>query len=148
MRTTRKKSGSGGSASPSADSYFQLIRAFPLRRIRTSADHAKAKAIYLRHSAEPDPDAGTRDYLDVLADLIAEFEERTNQTVQTEGLTAQELVRHRLAERGMSVSELARDIGIAQPNLSEMLNGRRDWSKAAIRELSKKFNIRAERFLT
>jgi plasmid maintenance system antidote protein VapI len=52
-----------------------------------------------------------------------------------------------MLERGTSVTALAREIGIAQPNLSDMLNGRRDWSKAAIRSLSKIFNIRAERFL-
>jgi antitoxin component HigA of HigAB toxin-antitoxin module len=52
-----------------------------------------------------------------------------------------------MQERGISTSAMAREIGIPQPNLSEMLNGRRDWSKAAIRGLSKGLKIRAERFL-
>jgi hypothetical protein len=47
----------------------------------------------------------------------------------------------------MSVSSLAGRIGIPQPNLSEMLNGKRDWSKTAIRGLSGHLNIRVERFL-
>lgn len=47
----------------------------------------------------------------------------------------------------MSVSALARQISVSQSNLSDMLAGKRDWSKAAIRGLSKFFNIRAERFL-
>ena len=34
-----------------------------------------------------------------------------------------------------------------QSNLSEMLAGKRDWSKTAIRGLSRHLNIRAERFL-
>ena len=83
----------------------------------------------------------------MLADLIADYEKRANQIVGTSNIAIADLVRHRMQERTMSVSALANQIGIAQSNLSEMLNGRRHWSKAAIRALSKMFNIRAERFL-
>ena len=38
----------------------------------------------------------------------------------------------------MSVSALARAIGVPQSNLSEMLAGKRDWSKTAIRGLSRR----------
>ena len=47
----------------------------------------------------------------------------------------------------MSVSALAREIGVPQSNLSEMLAGKRGWSKTAIRGLVKGLNIRAERLL-
>ncbi|HMB95613.1 MAG TPA: helix-turn-helix domain-containing protein [Tepidisphaeraceae bacterium] len=127
------------------DTYFELVRNFPLRRLGGVADHSKAKKIYLRLSSHI-TDRGTRDYLDVLAGLIAEYEQRTNETIDTAYLTAADLIRHRLEERGLSVSALSREIGIPQPNLSDMLNARRDWSKAAIRALTKKFGIRAERF--
>jgi HTH-type transcriptional regulator / antitoxin HigA len=130
-----------------ADSYLRLVRAWPLRRLRSAAEHAKASEVYLKLSSRR-ADRGTRDYLDVLADVIAEYERRTEQTIDASDLTAADLVRHRLEERGLSVSALAREIGVPQPNLSEMLNGRRDWSKAVILALSRTFNIRAERFLT
>jgi antitoxin component HigA of HigAB toxin-antitoxin module len=126
--------------------YFNLVRAFPLRRLRSASDHAKAKEIFLGLSRGK-PDRGTRDYLEVLVDLIAEYERRWGQAIDTSGVTASELIRHRLEERGTSVSQLSRETGIPQPNLSEMLNGSPDWSKSAIRALSKLFNIRAERFL-
>jgi antitoxin component HigA of HigAB toxin-antitoxin module len=129
-----------------ADTYLELVRVFPLRRLRNSAEHTEAGEIYLRLSNRK-ADRGTRDYLDVLADLIADYEKRTNQAIDASHLTAAELVRHRLEQRGMSVSALAREIGIPQPNLSEMLNGRRGWSKAATRAITRLFNIRAERFL-
>ena len=138
MRTTAKKT--------SNDTYFEHVRAFPLRRIRTASDHQRATRFSLILSRS-NADRGTREYLDVLVDLIADYEQRTSQTMDTSGISAAELVRHRIHERGISVSALAREIGIPQPNLSEMLNGGRDWSKAAIRALSKIFNIRAERFL-
>jgi len=47
----------------------------------------------------------------------------------------------------MSVSSLAREIGVPQSNLSEKLGGERGWSTAAIRGLVRELNIRAERLL-
>jgi antitoxin component HigA of HigAB toxin-antitoxin module len=128
------------------DSYMVHIHAFPLKRIRTAAEHAAAKRVYLRLSGGK-ADQGTRQYLDVLVDLIADFERRMEEQAGWADVTAAELVQHRLHERGMSVSELARQVGMQQSNLSEMLSGRRDWSKAAIRGISRMFSIRAERFL-
>jgi antitoxin component HigA of HigAB toxin-antitoxin module len=129
-----------------ADSYMELIAEFPLRRLKTAAEHAKAKRIILRLSARP-TDRGASDYLDVLVDLVADFERRSKESIDSSAVSASDLVRHRMEERGMSVSSLASLIGIPQPNLSEMLNGKRDWSKTAIRGLSVRLNIRAERFL-
>jgi len=129
-----------------ADTYLRLVRAFPFLRIRSALQHAAAMKVYLRVSSGP-ADLGTRDYLDVLAELIADYERRAKGAIDTSKVSAADLVRHRLEERGMSVSELARQAGIPQPNLSDMLRGRRDWSKSSILRLSRLLNIRAERFL-
>jgi antitoxin component HigA of HigAB toxin-antitoxin module len=131
---------------PTADSYMELIGEFPLRRIKTAAEHAKAKTLALRLSSHK-ADRGTTEYLDVLIDLVADFEKRSAQAVDLSRLSAADLVRHRIEQRGISVSALARQIGVPQSNLSEMLSGKRDWSKAAIRGLGEHLNIRAERFL-
>jgi antitoxin component HigA of HigAB toxin-antitoxin module len=128
------------------DSYMDLIRKFPLRRLKTSAEHLRAKTLVLRLSPGK-PSRGTADYLDVLIDLIADFEKRSGQAADTSELSAADLVRHRIEQRGMSISALAREIDVPQSNLSEMLSGKRDWSKAAIRGLAGKLNIRAERLL-
>lgn len=127
------------------DSYFRLVQAFPLRRIASAAAHARAKAVYLRLN-RGSLDRGQRDYLDVLADLIADYEERTADE-SLGSVSAAELVRHRLEQRGMSVNALARMVGVSQSNLSDMLSGSRDWSKSAIRSISAYLSIRAERFL-
>ena len=133
-------------AKMSDDSYLQLVQAFPLRRISTAAGHSQAKAVYLRLSRGK-LDRGGQAYLDVMADLIADYERRSGDANELGTVTAAELVRHRLEERGMSVSALARAAGISQSNLSEMLNGTRQWSKSAIRSLSIFLGIRADRFL-
>ena len=129
-----------------ADTYLELINEFPLRRIKTAADHLRATKLVLRLSVV-ESDRGTAEYLDVLVDLIADYEKRAGQAVDTAKVSAADLVRHRIEERGMSVSSLARLIGVPQSNLSEMLSGKREWSKNAIRSLSSQLNIRADRFL-
>jgi antitoxin component HigA of HigAB toxin-antitoxin module len=125
---------------------LELIRQFPLRRIKTAAEHVQATNLVLRLWSQP-IDRGTSDYLDVLIDLIADYEKRSGFVLDTSDVTAADLVRHRLEEREMSVSALARQIRVPQSNLSQMLSGKRGWSKKAIREISKAFHIRAERFL-
>jgi len=128
-----------------ADTYMGLINEFPLRRIKSDSMHAKATKLVLRLSGQR-ADRGTTDYLDVLIDLIAEYEKRTEQALDSSKASAAELVRHRIDERAISVSALARLISVSQSNLSEMLAGKRDWSKAAIRGLSSHLKIRADRF--
>jgi HTH-type transcriptional regulator / antitoxin HigA len=129
-----------------ADTYLELIHEFPLRRIKNDAMHAKATKLVLRLSKQRG-DRGTTDYLDVLIDLIADYEKRTKQTLDSLKVSAADLVRHRIEQRRMSVSALARLVGVPQSNLSEMLAGKRDWSKAIIRGLASHLNIRADRFL-
>lgn len=126
---------------------MQLIRQFPLRRISSPSTHLLAKKIVLRLSTQP-ARRGTREYLDVLIDLIADYERRSQQTLDASALTPADLIRHRLSERNLSVSALARLIGIPQSNLSEMLSSRRDWSQSAIRGITHHLNIRTDRFFT
>jgi len=129
-----------------ADTYMELIGELPLRRINTATDYHRAMKLVLRLSNQ-EPDRGTADYLDVLVDLVADYEQRLGQTVDMADLSAADLVRHRLEQRSMSISALAREIGVPQSNLSEMLAGKRGWSKTVIRGLTKTLNIRVERFL-
>jgi antitoxin component HigA of HigAB toxin-antitoxin module len=129
-----------------SDSYMDLIRELPLSRIKSVRQHTKAMKMALRLSGNR-LDRGSAQYLDVLVDLIADYEKRAGWTLDTSKVSAADLVRHRIDERGMSISELARNVGVSQSNLSDMLNGKRDWSKAAIRGLSSYLGIKAERFL-
>jgi len=70
-----------------------------------------------------------------------------NLTLDTSGVTASDIVLHLLGERGMSVNALAATLQISQSSLSDMLNGRRDWSKQAIIRLSDYFGLQPGLFL-
>ena len=64
------------------DAYLDLIDELPLRRIRTASVHAKAKRIILRLAAKP-AGRGAADYIDVLIDLVADYEARSGPTHST-----------------------------------------------------------------
>jgi antitoxin component HigA of HigAB toxin-antitoxin module len=128
------------------DSYLQLIHEFPLRRIKTVSEHSRAVKLVVRLS-KAKPDRGAEEYFDVLVDLLADYEKREGLTVDSSNLSAADIVRHRINQRGLSISALAKLIGMQQSNLSEMLSGKRGWSKTAIRGLCAHLNIRADRFL-
>ena len=52
-----------------------------------------------------------------------------------------------LEDREMSVNALAKTLEISQSSLSEMLNGRREWSKQAIIRISDYFGLQPGLFL-
>jgi len=62
--------------SPAGDLYFELVRAFPLRPIRSAEDHGRAIAtIDALSDRRPELRPEERDYLIVLALLIERYEE-------------------------------------------------------------------------
>jgi antitoxin component HigA of HigAB toxin-antitoxin module len=128
-----------------ADRYLELVGAFPLRPIRTDVSHQQAK--HMLRSLARDRSAAAADYKAVLVSLIASYEREAGQRLDTSKLTAANVVRHLLAERSMSVNAFAAEVGVAQSALSDMLNGKRDWSKSAIVNISNYFGLRPEIFL-
>lgn len=97
-------------------------------------------------SASP-KQAGTLDYVDVLVDLIVDYEKRAGYAIDTSHVTAADLIRVHLEDRGQSVNALAKELSIPQSNLADMLNGRRGWSKSVIVRLRDHFGISADLFL-
>src|SRR6266540_2847870 len=101
------------------DSYFEMVKEFPLRKIRNAAEHRQALAMVARFVGRGIIDEGIVDYLGVLTDLIAEYEKHAGHVIDTSKVTAAEVIRHLIAENDLTVSGLAREIGIGQSNLSE-----------------------------
>jgi HTH-type transcriptional regulator/antitoxin HigA len=129
--------------SATKDTYLELVRRFPLRPLRSRADHADAVAALTRVSLKHQGtrDRGVLDYLDILAGLIDEYEQAARLKVDTANRTPAELIRHLMRANGLTINRLAKQIGIAQSNVSEMLSGRRDFSKTAILKLCARFGL-------
>ena len=85
--------------------------------------------------------------MSLLASIIAAYEREAGHVVDTSGVSASDIVRHLLAERGQSVSAFAKEKGLSQGTLSDMLNGKRDWSKATIVTLCDHFGLNPSIFL-
>lgn len=129
------------------DSYFELVKEFPLRKITGPGEHRQALAVVARFAGHEKVDEGIVDYLGVLTDLIAAYEIRAGHAIDTSEIGAADVVRHLMAENNLTISGLAREISVGQSNLSEMLGGKREWSKAAIRGLSERFALNPMLFL-
>jgi antitoxin component HigA of HigAB toxin-antitoxin module len=83
----------------------------------------------------------------VLIDLIADYEKSEAHSLDSSRVTPAGVIRHLAAENGFSRSALAAEIGIGQSNLSEMVSGKREWSKAAMKGLWNRFRINPKLFL-
>lgn len=129
------------------DSYFELVKEFPLRKITDAGEHRQALAVLSRFAGREKVDDGVVDYLGVLTDLIAHYETRAGHAIDTSEVSAADVVRHLMTENDLTISGLAREIGVGQSNLSEMLSGKREWSKTVIRGLSERFSLNPMLFL-
>jgi len=129
----------------SSDPYLDLVQSFPLRPIRTRIAHQRAKDML--RSLVGKRGSAAQDYKAVLVSLIADYERSANLRLNTSKVTAREIVLHLLAERDMSVNGLSKELEISQSSLSDMLNGRRDWSKSAIIRISNYFGLQPAIFL-
>jgi antitoxin component HigA of HigAB toxin-antitoxin module len=129
----------------SRDAYLNLVLMFPLRPIRNRSSHEQAKVVLRNLFGKRS--AAVRDYKVVLAHLIAEYERSANLRLDTSKITPSEIINHLLEERKMSVSSLARRLKISQSSISDMLNGRRGWSKLAIIRITAFFGLEPRMFL-
>ena len=128
----------------SGDRYLELVKAFPLRPLRSAEAHQQGKRVL--RSLAGERGGAVADYKAVLVSLIVEFERNAGYRVDT-SLDAADIVRHLLAERSMSVNAFAKEVKLSQSALNDMLNGRRDWSKAAIVNIAGYFGLQPGVFL-
>jgi len=128
-----------------ATRFEELCDLFPLRPIRSNRAHRKALNTLASLVAETDRDAV--DYKTVLGKLIADYERDAGHRIDTSRVKAADVVRHLLAERGMSVTALAKMIKVSQGTLNDTLSGNRAWSKSMIVKLADFFGLSTDLFL-
>lgn len=125
------------------DTYFRLVRRFPLTRIRDDAHLAEASEV-LDGLLRQDLDDGGRAYLDVLTDLVESFEE---EHVPIPDASEADVLRALMRANGLSQPRLAREVGIAQSTLSAVLGGSRSLTKAQVIKLARRFGVSPAAFL-
>jgi antitoxin component HigA of HigAB toxin-antitoxin module len=128
------------------DAYLDLVRAFPLRAIRTQADAVAANQVLLKLVAsKPKLTTGQQDYVEALSALVRQYEadRPDSELLHSSPL---EMLKHLMDETGMSISGLGRVIG-HQPTASQILRGERSLSKAQIQKLADHFNVSTDLFM-
>lgn len=134
------------SAHTARDPYLELVmNVHPLRPIANAEEHQKAKKA-LRSLAR-DKRKVAAQFKKVLISIIESYERDAGLQIGASSVSPADIVRHLLAERNMSVNAFARDRGISQSALSDMLNGKREWSKSVIIAIADFFGLNRGLFL-
>lgn len=129
------------SAAP--DSYFALVREFPLRSIRSEAELDAAELILHRLLARR-LDRGETLYRDALTDLIEVYEEKSQPIPDAPEAEVLALL---MESNALSQSALAREVGISQSTLSAVLSGTRSLTREQVVNMARRFNVSPSAFL-
>jgi HTH-type transcriptional regulator/antitoxin HigA len=120
------------------DVYFALVQKFPLTAIRSESELLAAQKTMDDILKMGRLKRGTIEYLDALSDLVMAYE-NTHHAIPAP--TDADLLRHLIDARGVTQSALHEATGIAMSTISEILSGRRKFSKEIIAKLSAFFNV-------
>jgi HTH-type transcriptional regulator / antitoxin HigA len=123
---------------PHPDRYFDLVRAFPLRPIRTDAELDQAVAMIDSLIDRDDLDPGEQDYLDVLADQVERYESEDH---PLPAVSEADMLRHLIEARDITQLKLATETGIAESTISSILSGKRGMSRKHIETLANYFKV-------
>lgn len=120
------------------DSYLELVLAFPLASIKSEEHLEAAREVMDRLLAKGELDHGEEMYLDALSDLFAAHEDEHH---AIEPASDADMLRHLMDGKGVSQMQLSRGTGIAKSTISEVLAGKKPFSRQMIRKLADYFNV-------
>ena len=122
------------------DSYLELVLAFPLASIKSEEQLQEAQKVMDRLLARGELDDGEEMYLDALSDLVAAFED---EHYAVEPASDAEMLRHLLEAKAITQAQLSRDTMIPKSTISEILAGKKSFSRQIIRKLADYFSVDA-----
>lgn len=120
------------------DSYLEQVLTFPLASIKSEEQLAQAQDVVDRLLAKGDLDDGEETYLDALSDLVAAFEDIH---YPIEPASDADMLRHLLDAKGVTQAELSRDTRLAKSTISEVLSGKKPFSRQMLRKLADYFQV-------
>jgi HTH-type transcriptional regulator/antitoxin HigA len=125
------------------DTYFELVKEFPLTQIRDD-DHLEEAEAMLDRLLREEGDEGAQAYLDVLTDLVESYEE---EHIRIPDASAEDVLRELMRLNGLSQTQLAKEVGISQSTLSAVLNGTRRLTAEQMVKLARFFHTSPAVFL-
>ncbi len=119
-------------------SYLELVRAFPLASIRSDAHLRAAQGVMDRLLAKGKLDSGETLYLDALSDLTAAYEDEHHAIAPASDA---DMLRHLMSAKGANQADVHRATGIPKSTISEVLAGKKPFSRQMIRKLAAYFQV-------
>ena len=89
-------------------------------------------------------DQGTQEYLDVLTDLVAAYED---EHIPLPDVSEPDVLRELMRSNRLSQMQLAKAVGISQSTVSAVLTGARSLTKGQVLKLAKFFGVAPTAFL-
>jgi HTH-type transcriptional regulator/antitoxin HigA len=120
------------------DDYLNLVREFPLTSIRFDEDLEAAQDVMDRLLTKGDLSSGQELYLDALSDLVAAYEDAH---YAIPAASDADMLKHLMEAKGVSQIELHRGTKIPKSTISEILNGKKPFSRQIIVKLASYFNV-------
>ncbi len=120
------------------DDYLNLVREFPLTSIRFDEDLEAAQDVMDRLLTKGDLSSGQELYLDALSDLVAAYEDAHYAIPPASDA---DMLKHLMEAKGVSQIELHRGTKIPKSTISEILNGKKPFSRQIIVKLASYFNV-------
>ena len=120
------------------DDYLALISKFPLTSIRSDDDLGAAQAMMDRLLAKGGLSRGEELYLDALSDLVGAWEDEYAAVLPASDA---DMLRHLMEAKGVNQSDLHRSTGIAKSTISEVLSGKKPFTRQLIAKLASFFDV-------
>jgi HTH-type transcriptional regulator/antitoxin HigA len=120
------------------DAYLELVRVFPLASIESDEHLEAAQEVMDRLLAKGELEDGEEMYLDALSDLVAAYEDEHHAITPASDA---DMLRHLMEAKGVTQAQLSRETGIAKSTISEVLAGRKAFSRQMIRKLAGCFKV-------
>ena len=120
------------------DSYLDLVLSFPLAVIQSDEHLEAAQTVLDRLLAQGELDDGEEMYLDALSDLVASYEDEHHPIGPASDA---DMLRHLMEAKGATQTQISRETGIAKSTISEVLAGRRPFSRQMIHRLADYFQV-------
>lgn len=120
------------------DSYLDLVIEYPLTSIKSQDQLNAAQAMIDRLITKGTLDEGEELYLDALSDLVAAYED-VHYPIRL--ASDADMLRHLMDAKDVTQVQLHRQTGIPKSTISEVLAGKKPFSKGMIRTLADFFKV-------
>ena len=114
------------------------MTAFPLASIKSDEHLQEAQKVMDRLLAKGELEDGEEIYLDALSDLVAAYED---EYYAIEPASDADMLRHLMEAKGVTQAQLCRDAMIPKSTISEVLAGKKRFSRQMIRKFADYLNV-------